>query len=190
MTSPQSYPHTIDNDAGEWLTFERRVPSPGGDSVEGTARVLPGAGPPMHVHYLQDEGFTVVQGRLAYQLADRPTAYACAGESIVFRAGEPHRFWNAGDDDLLCTAFIKPAGNAEFFLAALFASQKQNGGRRPGLFDIAFLCRRYRTEYRLLDIPKPVERLLFPLVVALGTALGRYRKYADAPAPLAGTRSN
>jgi quercetin dioxygenase-like cupin family protein len=60
-------PHTIDNGAGERLVFTRRVRGVRGVRLEGETTVQPGAGPPMHVHHLQDEGFTVVEGRLGYQ---------------------------------------------------------------------------------------------------------------------------
>jgi len=179
-----SYPHSIENGAGERLTFSRRIQEPDGDRVVGEALVAPGAGPPMHVHYLQEEGFTVVRGRIGFQRAGQEPQFAGAGETVVFRAGEPHRFWNAGDDELCCTAYVKPAGNVEYFLGALFASQKNNGGRRPKLFDVAFLTRRYRGEYRMLVIPAPIQRFIFPLLVAIGSMLGKYAKYNDAPEPL------
>lgn len=178
------YPNTIDNGAGERLTFMRCAHGTAGMRLEGETRVEPGAGPPMHVHYLQEEGFTVVRGRLGYETGDGVLKEAGPGETALFPPGVPHRFWNAGDDELLCSAWVEPAGNTEFFLGALFASQKANAGRRPSLFDVAFLCRRYRSEYALLIIPGVVQRTLFPLLVGLGTLLGRYRRYDGAPAPL------
>lgn len=36
----------------------------------------------------------------------------------------------------------------------------------------------------MLAIPALVQRLVFPLLVAIGTLLGRYGRYADAPAPV------
>lgn len=177
----KSYPYTIDNGAGERLTFARRVPGPAGDRVEGDALVAPGAGPPMHVHYLQDEAFTVVRGRIGFQRGGQNPEFATEGATVLFRAGEPHRFWNAGDSELYCTAYIEPAGNAEYFLAALFESQKSNGGRRPALFDVAYLTRRYRSEYALLVIPAVVQRLVFPAIVLIGKIFGKYARYADAP---------
>jgi quercetin dioxygenase-like cupin family protein len=86
------YPHIIENGAGERLTFSYRIRDSDGERVVGEAHVAPGAGPPMHVHYLQEEAFTVVQGRLGFQLAGQEARFASAGETIVFRAGEPHRF--------------------------------------------------------------------------------------------------
>src|SRR5687767_13638343 len=61
------YPHTIENGLGESLTFLRRVSTPQGETLEVENCVQPGGGPPMHVHYLQEESITVVEGRLAYQ---------------------------------------------------------------------------------------------------------------------------
>lgn len=180
----RDYPYTIDNGAGEWLTFARRVAGPGGERVEGSVLAAPGAGPPMHVHFLQDEAFTVVAGILGYQVAGQEPALARAGETILFRAGEPHRFWNAGTGELHCTACIDPAGNAEFFLESLFSSQKTSGGRRPALFDLAYLTHRYRSEYRVMLVPPLVQKLAFPIVVVIGHLLGKYRKYAGAPSPL------
>lgn len=180
----RTHPLTIENGAGERLVFERRVPGITGERVEGDARVAPGAGPPMHVHFLQDECFTVIRGRIGFQRAGQEPEFAGAGATVLFPRGEAHRFWNAGDEDLHCAAWIEPAGNAEFFLGALFASQQANGGRRPALLDLAWLCRRYRTEYAMLVIPPVVQTVLFPVLVAVGTLLGRYAKYADAPEPL------
>ena len=36
----------------------------------------------------------------------------------------------------------------------------------------------------MVEIPAAVQRFLFPVQVAFGTLLGRYRKYANAPEPL------
>ncbi len=62
--SRYEYPHTIDNGAGERLTFLRRVSGPEGDRLEVENVVTPGAGPPMHIHYYQEEVLTVREGRI------------------------------------------------------------------------------------------------------------------------------
>ena len=178
-----AYPHTIDNGAGERLTFVRRVPGRAGERLEGENRVAPGAGPVMHVHHYQEEGFTVLEGRLGYQRAGEPPRYAGRGESVVFAPGEAHRFWNAGEGELRCAAYVEPADNLEYFLAGIFAAQRRGGGR-PDPFDAAFLARRYRSEFGTLAVPPLVQRLVFPAVVALGRLLGRYAHFADAPPPV------
>jgi quercetin dioxygenase-like cupin family protein len=178
------YPHVIENGGGERVTFERRVSCPAGERLEGHILVEPGAGPPMHVHLLQEEGLTVQQGKIGYQRLGEVEQFAGPGETVVFKPGEAHRFWNAGEDELRCAAFIEPVDTVEYFLTEIFASMRRSGGKRPDLFDAAYLTRRYRTEFAMLDIPAPVQRFLFPVVVALGTLLGKYRRYADAPEPV------
>jgi quercetin dioxygenase-like cupin family protein len=179
------YPYTIDNGAGEQLTFLRVTRAASGDrvDVEGVAR--PGAGPPMHVHYLQEERVLVVTGRAGYQVAGEPERFAGPGEVVVWPAGTPHRWWNAGDSELRMTGWCAPPGNVEFYLAAMFASMKGNGGKRPGLFDAAFLTTQYRTEFAMLELPTVMRRFVIPLVYALGLALGKYAKYKNAPPPIA-----
>ena len=179
-----SYPHTIDNGAGEQITFLRRVPGASGDRLEGENTVKPGVGPPMHVHHYQDEVFTVQSGRLGYERLGSPAAFAGPGETVAFKAGEPHRFWNAGEEDLHCTGYVEPADNVEFLLSELFASTKRNRGKGPSPFDAAFLMTRYRSEFALLAMPALAQRLVFPVLLAIGTLLGKYRRYADAPEPI------
>jgi len=181
---PYAYPHTIENGAGERLTFLRRVPGATGDRLEVENVVKPGAGPVMHVHHHQEEALTVVQGRIGYRRLGEEARFAGPGETVVFREGEAHRFWNAGEEDLRCAGYIEPADNVEYFLAAIFGSQRRGGGSRPDPLDAAFLARRYRSEFGMVGIPAPVQRLVFPVLVAVGRALGRYEKYADAPEPV------
>jgi mannose-6-phosphate isomerase-like protein (cupin superfamily) len=179
-----TYPHTIENGAGERLTVIRRVQDPAGDRLEVENLVKPGSGPPMHVHYHQVEALTIQQGRIGYQRPGEPPQFAGPGESVVFEPGETHKFWNAGEEDLLCTGYVQPPDNVEYFLTEIFRSQRENGGGQPDLFDVAFLARRYRSEFGVAEIPTVVQRLVFPVLVAVGRLLGKYGKYADAPEPV------
>jgi uncharacterized cupin superfamily protein len=182
VASP-SYPHTIDNGAGERITFLRRVPGRRGERLEVENVVGRGSGPPMHVHHFQDEALTVVEGRVGYQRVGEDAQFAGPGDSVVFAAGEAHKFWNAGEGELRCTGYIEPADNIEFFLGALYDSVKRNGGR-PDPFDVAWLIRRYRTEFSMVDLPPMVLRVVFPLLTLLGRLLGKYARYTHAPPPV------
>jgi quercetin dioxygenase-like cupin family protein len=180
--STYAYPHTIDNGAGERLTFLHRDPA--GDRLEVESVVKPGCGPPMHVHHRQEEALTVEQGRIGYQRPGEPARFAERGETVVFQPGEAHRFWNAGEDDLRLTGYIQPADNVEYYLTAVYESQRENGGTRPGPFEAAFLARRFGSEFGMAEIPTPVQRLVFPVLTLAGRLLGKYRRYADAPEPV------
>lgn len=177
------YPYTIDNGRGEQLVFTGVTQAPDGDRAGADGVAQPGAGPPMHVHYLQDEAARVVSGRLGYQILGQEPKFAEAGELVVWPAGTAHKWWNAGTTELRLTGWCRPPGNVEFFLSALFESTRQHGGR-PGLFDAAFLMTRYRSEYAMLELPAFVRSIVIPIAYVVGRALGKFEKYRDAPEPV------
>jgi hypothetical protein len=170
------YPRTIDNGGGERLTFL-------GDG-EVRNEVWPGAGPPMHVHYLQEEALTVERGTMGSQRQGEEEQIAREGETAKFAPGEMHRFWNAGDDALVCTGYARPPGNLEYFLTHIYASMRANDGKRPRLFDTAYLLTRYGSEFGMAVPPRPVQRVLFPVVLAVGRLFGLHRRFDGAPEPV------
>jgi quercetin dioxygenase-like cupin family protein len=184
------HPHTIDNGGGEELTFVGVGRDERGEYLEIRNAVAPGAGPPMHVHHLQEEGLTVEQGTMGYQVLGEEERRAGPGESATFAPGVAHRFWNGGDDELVCTGFARPPDNLEYFLTEVYASMRRNGGKRPGAFDGAYLSRRYGNEFQMLEIPAPVQRFLFPVIVAVGRLLGWNRRFAGAPEPVRGVATS
>jgi len=44
----------------------------------------------------------------------------------------------------------------------------ENSGR-PGLYDAAYLLRKYKTEFKMLEIPTFVQKLIFPAILLLGS---------------------
>ena len=119
-----------------------------GDRLRISSTVDPGAGPPMHVHHLQTETIRVERGRIGVRDRRRGAASSPAPAStLTFDPGVVHRFWNAGDDELVLTGEVFPADNLEYFLTQVYASVAAHGGR-PGAFDAAFLLTRYRSRVR------------------------------------------
>ena len=182
------YPHTIDNGAGEELTFRGIRSDEHGEYLEASNKVAPGSGPPMHVHHLQEEVLTVERGTMGWQRQGGEKQVAGPGERVTFPPGEVHRFWNPGDDDLVCTGYVRPPDNIEYFLTQIYASTPATGGKRPRLFDAAYLSSRYRSEFAIAEIPAPVQRFVFPVVVAVGRLRGLHRRFADAPEPVSRAR--
>lgn len=176
-------PHTIENITGEKLTFLRIVIKDGVEYLETEAEVQPNAGPPMHVHYKQDESMTVLSGKIGYQELKGENKYAGPGETVLFKAGVPHKFWNAGKEPLRLSGYASPANNIAYFLSQIYRSMNENGGR-PGMYDAAYLLRRYKTEFRMLEIPTFVQKLLFPVILFFGSLGGKKKKFIDAPDPL------
>lgn len=178
------FPHTIETHHGEKLVFKAIEIEDGEEKVIVENFVQPGAGPAMHVHFKQDEGLTILKGKMGYQILGEEPRYANAGESVIFERGVPHRFWNAGDDILNCTGWAKPANSIMFFLTSIYNALNKSGTSRPEMFDGAYLVTRYRSEYDMPELPGFVKKVIMPATVIVGKILGKYKHFKDAPAPL------
>jgi quercetin dioxygenase-like cupin family protein len=176
-------PLRIENGQGETLIFERQVATPTGERLEVRNEVQPGAGPPMHVHFKQEEGLTVIAGRMGYQVLGEAPRYAEPGETVVFAAGVAHRFWAEGEQVLRCTGYVQPPHNLVYFLSEVYRSTREHG-QKPDDFESAFLLHKYRSEFALLDIPAFVQRAIFPVLRLIGRMTGKYHHLAQGPEPV------
>lgn len=174
-------PKTIENKSGERLIFKELKRDAQGEYLEVENFVKPGAGPPMHTHHKQEEALTVVSGKIAYLVKGEEIKYAGPGESVVFKPGVAHKFWNAGEDVLHCKGYIRPPDNIVYFLGEIFESANRNDGKKPGLIDAAFLITKYKSEFKMDEIPAPVQAIMFPVFIAIGKLTGQLRRYDNAP---------
>jgi quercetin dioxygenase-like cupin family protein len=179
-----TYPHTIENCIGEKIIFHSLQKEADGDRLIVENFVEPGVGPVMHTHWLQDEVLTVVKGRIGYEILGQEKMYAGPGETVAFKKGTPHRFWNDGDDILHCTGYIKPAYTVAFFLSSIFAAQNKSGEAKPEMFDAAYLMTRYSSEYEMNEMPGFVKKVILPITYNIGKILGKYNHFKDAPEPV------
>jgi quercetin dioxygenase-like cupin family protein len=178
------YPHTIKNCIGETIIFKGIEKTENGDRAIAENFVTPGNGPIMHTHWLQDEVFTVVKGSLGYEIKGQPKQYAKEGETVVFKRGVAHRFWNAGEDILHCKGYVEPANTIVFFLSSIFDAQNKSGKAEPEKFDAAYLLTRYSSEYDLTELPGFVKKIILPVTYFFGKLLGKYPHFKDAPEPV------
>jgi len=179
-----TYPHIIENCIGEKLIFLRVENEPGGDKIIVENYVSPGTGPVMHTHWLQDEALTVKEGRLGYQVLGQPKQYANKGETVIFKKGTPHRFWNDGEDVLHCDGWLKPANTIVFYLSSIYAAQNKSGKAQPERFDAAYLIKRYSAEYDIAEIPGFVKKTIIPITYYIGKLFGKYKHFKNAPEPV------
>ena len=177
-------PHRIKNHLGEELVFHRIEIEDGEEKLIVENFVAPNAGPIMHTHHKQDEGLTVVHGKLGYQIFGEEPRYAGIGETVVFKRGTPHRFWNAGKDQLNCFGWIKPANNIVFYLTAMYNAMNESGTERPEQFDAAYLLYRYRSEFDMPELPRFVKSVIIPATYTIGKLRGKYKKFDKAPEPI------
>ena len=109
------YPHTIENGLGETLIIKAVQQEPDGDRLIVENFVSPGNGPVMHTHWLQDEALTVIKGRLGYQIMGQEKQFIEEGDTVMFKRGVAHRFWNDGAETLHCKGWVKPIKTIEQF---------------------------------------------------------------------------
>ncbi|HET9832887.1 MAG TPA: cupin domain-containing protein [Vicinamibacterales bacterium] len=157
---------------GERLRLTRGVED--GREVLYLEGVLPphSEGPPMHIHLDQDESGEVVSGRLS-AIMDGKTITLGTGERAFFPRGVRHRWWNAGDEPLVFKGKADPAGDLDQFLEGIFAIINASATGRPSLFHIAHLSLRHPSQ-RLSPAPAWVDRIVFRIIVAIGTLVGAY----------------
>jgi hypothetical protein len=70
---------------------------------------------------------------------------------------------------------VTPAVDLDRYLQALFDVLNAGPPDRPPIFYMAHVLYRHRKTQLALVVPRAVQRILFPIVVLLGTVLGKYR---------------
>jgi mannose-6-phosphate isomerase-like protein (cupin superfamily) len=168
---------------GETLTILKHGSETNGEYTQFEGSDEPGIGPPLHVHFKQEEGLKVMKGIMGVEVNGTEIKLR-EGEEYIFSPGVAHRFWNAGNERLHYTGYVKPSLNYEYFIEQVYISANKNGDDKPRAFDAAFLLTRYKTEFDMLVIPRPVKLIVFPLLLFIGNLTGKFRKYKDAPLPV------
>ncbi len=131
-------------------------------------------GPPLHVHYAEDEDGRVTAGVLSAEL-DGKRIEVAAGGSSRFPRGIAHRWWNDGDEELDFEGTAGPLVDLDRYLEAVFDVMNAGPPGRPPLFCIAHVVHRHRRTQAVLLMPGALQAIVFRLVVAVGSLLGRYR---------------
>ena len=131
-------------------------------------------GPPMHVHFAEDEEGHIKSGTLSAVIGGRRVT-AGPGESTSIPHGVAHRWWNEGDDLLEFEGYARPVVDLDRYLQAVFDVMNAGSAGRPPLFYLAHVALRHRRTQAVLIMPRPLQAVLFRLLVAVGTVLLRYR---------------
>jgi hypothetical protein len=92
------------------------------------------------------------------------------GESLTIAPGEAHSIRNRGDDTLVVRTTLRPPGEFESAIRALYEA---GAGGRPDLFAVAAVLFHHRADVRLAGVPWLVQRPLLAALAAVGTMLGR-----------------
>jgi len=131
-------------------------------------------GPPLHIHHVEDEEGVVTAGVLSADVGGARVA-ARPGQTVRLPRGVPHRWWNQGDELLEFEGTARPVVDLDRYLQAMFEVMNAGTAHRPPLFYLAHAALRHRRTQTVLILPVAIQALVFRVVVAVGTMLGRYR---------------
>ena len=158
---------------GEVLVMRRMRDAQGQIVLTLDGTLPPGtSGPPLHVHFRENEEGIVKAGTLGAQIG-KDKFVVPAGGTVVLPAGRPHRWWNAGGDLLEFSGHVVPV-DLDRYLQAVFAVLNASNGRPP-IFYLAHVLWRHRDTQLLSIPPPPIQRILLPVVLIIGRILGKYK---------------
>ena len=126
------------NKNGKTLMITKSATDTGGQLTEFEGTDAPGIGPPMHVHFRQEEKVKVIKGKMRIKTLTKAFSLT-EGQEYIFAAGEAHQFWNEGDETLHYSGHVKPSNNYEYFIKHIYQSANEAKDDKPGPFDAAFL---------------------------------------------------
>jgi quercetin dioxygenase-like cupin family protein len=171
---------------GERITFHQTSAETNGEAVVIECTVRPhGFVAAAHVHPSQTERFNVIEGTLGIK-AGKEKKTLGRGEVAVVEAGTPHKFWNAGEDDVRFVCEVRPALQFESLLETMFSlavDGKTNRKGMPNPLRLAVIARAHFDTVRLPLPPAWMQRA----GLALGAPLGRLAGYRATYEPQAGT---
>ena len=177
---------TIENPVtGERIVFRKTSHDTGGEAVVIECFVKPhGFVAAAHVHPAQEERFEILHGTVGFRtpLGER---LAGPGERVTVAAGTPHKFWNAGDDELHFVCVIRPALQFEQLLETMFAlaaDGKTNRKGMPSPLRLAVIAKANFDTVRLPMIPDWMQRT----ALATGAPIGRLAGYEETYTPTGG----
>lgn len=104
---------------GDRITYLITGAETGGAFFMAEVTVVPGGGPPPHVHSREDESFYLQQGTLAVQVGDR-TLNVSAGDFVHMPRGVTHSFKNVGGETAKLVMVATPAGLENYFAESFF----------------------------------------------------------------------
>jgi hypothetical protein len=131
-------------------------------------------GPPPHVHLQEDEHAEVVSG-VASVMMDGKKSVLKPGEAFHAPKGSVHNWWNDGDAELVLRGSARPAVDLDRYLQAVWEVLDAGPPNRPPIFYMAHVAYRHRRTQFTPFMPRAVQRMLLPVMVFLGTVLGKYR---------------
>jgi quercetin dioxygenase-like cupin family protein len=172
---------------GERLVFHETAAETNGERVVFETIVRPdGFVAAAHVHPFQTERFEVLAGTLGVKRG-RDRSELQAGDVTVIEPGIPHKFWNAGEDEVRFVCTVTPALQFERLIATMYslaAAGKTNKKGMPNPIRLAAIANHHFDDVRLPLIPQPLQKAALVLGAPVGRLLGFGPTFDPAPGEL------
>jgi quercetin dioxygenase-like cupin family protein len=166
---------------GERITFHATSADTNGESVVIECTVQPdGFVAAAHVHPFQSERFAVIDGMLGLKSGKEKLTLG-RGEIAVVEPGTPHKFWNAGEDEVRFVCEVRPALQFESLLETMFVLAEDGKTNRKGMpnpLRLAVIARAHFDTVRLPQHPAWLQKAGLALGAPFGRALGYRPTYA------------
>ncbi len=160
---------------GERVTFLATSRETDGEAVVIETVVEPdGFVAAAHVHPFQSERFAVEAGVLGLKAGGKKLTLE-PGNAVTVEAGTPHRFWNAGADQVRFVCEVRPALEFESVLETMFALAADGKTDRKGMpnpFRLAVIAKAHFDTVRLPFPPAWMQKAGLALGAPLGRLLG------------------
>ena len=139
-------------------------------------------GPMRHVHPEQDEYLEVREGVLGVWHDGTARRFA-PGESVTIPAGDPHRFWNAGEAELHVVGEVRPGLRTEPFMYVTYGLAGDHAATPSGMplnpLRLAPILEEYDDLLYLALLPIWLQQLGVRLLAPLGRMLGYTADYPE-----------
>ena len=168
----------------ERMTFLKTAAETNGEYVLIELRAAPGAVvAAAHVHPHQTETFEVISGTLGAKIG-RKRVEAVAEGVVVIEPRVSHKWWNAGEDELVFRAEVRPALQFEQLIETMFSLAEDGKVNRKGMpnpLRLAVIAKHHFGDVRLPFPPAWLQRV----GLAFGAPLGRLLGYGSSYEPKA-----
>jgi quercetin dioxygenase-like cupin family protein len=177
---------TIENPmTGEQMTFLETSRETDGEYVLVEVVVQPGGTvAAAHLHPYQVETFEILEGTAGFKVGgDKLTVGP--GHVVKVEPGTAHKFWNAGDTELVFRCEVRPALQFEQLLETMFAlagDGKTNRKGMPNPLRLAVIANAHFDDVRLPFPPAILQKAGLVLGAPLGRLLGYGSTYLPKPA--------
>jgi quercetin dioxygenase-like cupin family protein len=172
----------------ERMTFLETAADTGGEYTLIELRAEPGAVVAAgHAHPSQTETFAILAGRLGAKVAGEKLE-AGPGDVLVVNPGEPHKWWNAGDDELVLRCEIRPAQQFESLIETMFslaADGKTSKRGMPNPLRLAVIANAHIEDVVLPKVPVWMQKAALAVGAPVGRALGFEPTYSSGDALVA-----